>query len=291
MEKELQEFRQERSYFAQSRLEELDTADIDRSEPVGPGQPERIYHPSSVGLSSRAQSTPDISSAVTNGIKNHVDESITSTTTTTTIHYNNSNSNNSNGQLQIDQNIDTKNALKKLDDATDLPKRPSNNNNNMINDNNNNSSVLSQTLTRSTTSSRRTRVSASPTRIQADRLINQVSRLYFDCYVVSFPFHHTFSFILKQMNYVLINCAVRHTFFLMKPHYTTLLSQLQQIVKWLSVVIFPPIQEVSLGLPTKFRHGYKRLIFCLPTCVIFETHEGMYALYSTLTGSVLLNGC
>nr|CAH8867302.1 unnamed protein product [Trichobilharzia regenti] len=44
----------------------------------------------------------------------------------------------------------------------------------MINDNNN-SSVLSQTLTRSTTSSRRTRVSASPTRIQADRLINQAS--------------------------------------------------------------------------------------------------------------------
>ncbi|KAH8857142.1 DnaJ likeubfamily C member 13 [Schistosoma japonicum] len=146
IEKELQEFQQERNYFSQSRLEESDLPDIDRSEPVGTGQPKRVFP---IGLTNRAQSTPDISRSSSNGIINE---------------------NTSNSQATADNhpNIDENHQLKKLDD-TDVQVNQSKIHS--ANDHDHHA----QTLSRSSDLSRKTRASVSPTRMQADRLINQAS--------------------------------------------------------------------------------------------------------------------
>ncbi|TNN08971.1 DnaJ subfamily C member 13 isoform 1 [Schistosoma japonicum] len=146
IEKELQEFQQERNYFSQSRLEESDLPDIDRSEPVGTGQPKRVFP---IGLTNRAQSTPDISRSSSNGIINE---------------------NTSNSQATADNhpNIDENHQIKKLDD-TDIQVNQSKIHS--ANDHDHHA----QTLSRSSDLSRKTRASVSPTRMQADRLINQAS--------------------------------------------------------------------------------------------------------------------
>ncbi|CAH8634236.1 unnamed protein product [Heterobilharzia americana] len=150
VEKELHEFQQERNYFAQNRLEESDYADIDRSEPVGPGQPERIFP---TGLTSRAQSTPDICSSNNGdaGLDNNAIDK---------------NSPNSSQSPQTNEQTSEKHYLKKLDD-TDLQLNQS-----KIHSNDNG---YAQTMSRSSNLNRRARMSSSPTRIQADRLINQAS--------------------------------------------------------------------------------------------------------------------
>ncbi|CAH8642884.1 unnamed protein product [Schistosoma rodhaini] len=134
MEKELQEFRQERNYFAQSRLEESDIPDFDRSEPVGTGQPERIFP---IGLIGKAQSTPNISDHVIMNENSQL----------STMDHHEHTVENDDKDVQLNQSR-------------------------IQNSNDHNGT---QTLSRSSNLSRKTRTAVSPTRIQADHLINQAS--------------------------------------------------------------------------------------------------------------------
>ncbi|RTG84143.1 DnaJ subfamily C member 13 [Schistosoma bovis] len=143
MEKELQEFQQERNYFAQSRLEESDLPDFDRSEPIGTGQPERIFP---IGLTSKAQSTPNICNNNNNGTMNEHSQLSPMDHHPSTIETN---------QFDKHDNKEIKLNSSKIQNSNDH------------ND--------TQTLSRSSNLNRRTRTSVSPTRIQADHLINQAS--------------------------------------------------------------------------------------------------------------------